>query len=320
MGLPGKAIAVVAGACHSLAVLESGECFAWGQNGDAQLGDGTETKRSTPVKVVLPGKAIAVVAGLCHSLAVLESGECFAWGLNSQGVLGDGTQTRRLAPVQVLLPSKVSCSKTFEEHPFRSIYHNTSHPQLGDQVYASVESFLLKLPEHELSVTPVDCQQMITKLRKSCRDRYQTEVRNVTAGANVSDALEPENVAGIMWTSDSTVHMHGSEREFCWLVNWCIRTGNISLLTALMPFCRALNRFSAPPRPEASLAQVPQVNTKPPWDKLINFQLFRGGGFNMSCKTSSLRVASSEFLAIGPLRRKNPSRKVLWPEHSTIDC
>jgi alpha-tubulin suppressor-like RCC1 family protein len=86
---------------HSLAV-QNGAVFAWGSNPWGQLGDGTTTRRLTPVAVIgMDSGATAVAAGRDHSLAVKDGG-FYAWGDNAWGQLGDDTTTRRLAPVAVI--------------------------------------------------------------------------------------------------------------------------------------------------------------------------------------------------------------------------
>ena len=42
---------------HSLAVTADGSVYAWGDNTNGELGDGTTTDRHTPVKVKLPNGA-----------------------------------------------------------------------------------------------------------------------------------------------------------------------------------------------------------------------------------------------------------------------
>jgi hypothetical protein len=91
---------VAAGDAHSLAVREDGTLWAWGRNWAGQLGDGTTTRRSTPVQVLTNVRS--VTAGGYHSLAVREDGTLWAWGWNGVGQLGDGTTENRSTPVQVL--------------------------------------------------------------------------------------------------------------------------------------------------------------------------------------------------------------------------
>ena len=90
-------VQVSAGSRHSLALGSDGNAYAWGDNGDGQLGDGTDTSRTTPVKVGKPTDTTAdltytqVSAGNDHSLAVGSDGNTWAWGCNQDGPLGNNT-------------------------------------------------------------------------------------------------------------------------------------------------------------------------------------------------------------------------------------
>jgi alpha-tubulin suppressor-like RCC1 family protein len=99
--------ALAAGSWHSLALGSDGTVYAWGLNGDGELGDGTTTERLTPVTVALPTgvKATAVSADYLYSLALGSDGTAYAWGANVAGQLGDGTTTDRLTPIKVALPA-----------------------------------------------------------------------------------------------------------------------------------------------------------------------------------------------------------------------
>ena len=86
-----------------------GQVFAWGRNGDGQIGDDTTTDRHDPVQVLDPsgetslGGVIAVAGGYFHTLAVLSDGTVVAWGSNDSGQLGQGTTggPDRTRPVSV---------------------------------------------------------------------------------------------------------------------------------------------------------------------------------------------------------------------------
>nr|XP_022328228.1 E3 ubiquitin-protein ligase HERC2-like isoform X2 [Crassostrea virginica] len=70
-GLKGKKIVHVAvGALHCLAVTDTGQVFAWGDNDHGQQGNGTTTVNRKPALVVLEGYKISKVAcGSSHSIA-----------------------------------------------------------------------------------------------------------------------------------------------------------------------------------------------------------------------------------------------------------
>ena len=54
---------------HSLALKTDGRSWAWGNNDDGQLGDGTIQDRATPVQVRNLSEVTAIAAGGMHSLA-----------------------------------------------------------------------------------------------------------------------------------------------------------------------------------------------------------------------------------------------------------
>lgn len=106
--LPGEsdsiesAVAIAAGAFHSLAIVEGGALWAWGRNDRGQLGDGTTTDRPAPVRVTgLPRPALAISAGRSHSVALLDDGTVWCWGENTFGKLGRaGLGEMSLVPVR----------------------------------------------------------------------------------------------------------------------------------------------------------------------------------------------------------------------------
>jgi uncharacterized repeat protein (TIGR02543 family) len=85
-----------------MALKADGTVWAWGDNEDGQLGDGTTIDRHTPVQVLDLNGVTAVSAGWDYSLALKGDGSVWAWGLNEDGQLGDGTSSIfQLTPVQV---------------------------------------------------------------------------------------------------------------------------------------------------------------------------------------------------------------------------
>jgi alpha-tubulin suppressor-like RCC1 family protein len=94
---------VSAGFSHSLGVRQNGTAWAWGAGSFGQLGDNTETTRSSPVSVVGGFTDwCQVSAGNFHSHGVRQSGTAWAWGSGNYGRLGDNTTTNKSSPVSVV--------------------------------------------------------------------------------------------------------------------------------------------------------------------------------------------------------------------------
>ena len=78
-----------------------GTVYAWGDNAYGQLGDGTTTRRYTPVQVNSLTTVAQIAVGAYHTAALNQDGTVYTWGYNGYGQLGDSTTTDRSAPVQV---------------------------------------------------------------------------------------------------------------------------------------------------------------------------------------------------------------------------
>jgi alpha-tubulin suppressor-like RCC1 family protein len=102
-GLAHGVIAITAGGGHSCALTSRGGVVCWGSNSLGELGDGTTTRRLTPVGVAGLARGIAAIAagGEAHGCALTRGGSVECWGYNGYGQLGDGTTTDRHAPVAV---------------------------------------------------------------------------------------------------------------------------------------------------------------------------------------------------------------------------
>lgn len=106
---PTRFAVVSAGADYSCAVTAAGALWCWGANGDGQLGDGTRTDHSSPVRVGVPGGVVtAVSAGAYHTCATDPAGVLWCWGANGDGQLGTGDRVDRLRPARVAaVPARV---------------------------------------------------------------------------------------------------------------------------------------------------------------------------------------------------------------------
>lgn len=78
------------------------QVYAWGDNSGGQLGDGTTTDSTSPLKIDALSQVKSIAAGSNHTLALKADGTVWTWGSNSFGQLGDGTTTDSSTPVRVL--------------------------------------------------------------------------------------------------------------------------------------------------------------------------------------------------------------------------
>ncbi|MGX4585320.1 RCC1 domain-containing protein [Paenibacillus chitinolyticus] len=92
---------VALGISFSLALKSDGTVWAWGNNSQGQLGDGTLKNNGTPKQIQNLNNVVKIAAGGNHALALKSDGTVWAWGDNGGGALGDGTLIDSKAPVQV---------------------------------------------------------------------------------------------------------------------------------------------------------------------------------------------------------------------------
>jgi alpha-tubulin suppressor-like RCC1 family protein len=93
---------LAAGGQHSCALRSDGMVRCWGGNRMGALGDGTQTRRVSPVTVADLTDAAGITAGNEHTCAWLRDGTARCWGRNDFGGIGDGTTAHRGTPTAVL--------------------------------------------------------------------------------------------------------------------------------------------------------------------------------------------------------------------------
>lgn len=92
---------IAVGNANTFAIKTDGTLWAWGFNGNGELGLGDTASRSVPTQVTgLAG--VIQVAGTNggFTACLLDTGAVWAWGYNNKGQLGNGTINNSTVPVQ----------------------------------------------------------------------------------------------------------------------------------------------------------------------------------------------------------------------------
>ena len=94
---------IAVGGAHACARAKDGALSCWGDNSAGQLGDGTNERRTAPVRVAALTGTTLVALGARHTcVAAGTGGETWCWGANANHELGDGTTDERHAPTRIV--------------------------------------------------------------------------------------------------------------------------------------------------------------------------------------------------------------------------
>jgi alpha-tubulin suppressor-like RCC1 family protein len=139
--LPAPFTYISAGILHTCGLVGDGIAYCWGYNERGQLGDGSRSTRTTPVRVLGTVKYGIVSAGGQHTCG-LSGGKIYCWGLNLSGQLGDGTSRDRATPgtisstvsfTSVDAGATTSCALTAEGRAY--CWGRNSDGQVGDGTF-----------------------------------------------------------------------------------------------------------------------------------------------------------------------------------------
>lgn len=90
-------------AYHVMAISADLELYAWGYNGNRQIGNNSTKTATLPVLIDVGGQEVTYIsAGNVNSMAITASGAVYSWGTNARGQIGIGNTTTKAVPTQVL--------------------------------------------------------------------------------------------------------------------------------------------------------------------------------------------------------------------------
>ena len=104
------------GAAHTLAIKTDGGLWAWGYNGNGQLGDGGTTDRRLPVQIGGVFGISAISGGSLFSMALKSDGSVLTWGNDDRGQLGNRRELQRSIPTQVVQIAGVTAVSASQDH------------------------------------------------------------------------------------------------------------------------------------------------------------------------------------------------------------
>mmetsp|Transcript_29366 Transcript_29366/g.47412 ORF Transcript_29366/g.47412 Transcript_29366/m.47412 type:complete len:792 (-) Transcript_29366:878-3253(-) len=115
--LCGKMVtAVECGDFHTMALLDNGEVYSWGNGDQGQLGHGNSMSQMVPKQIssLFGQMVIQIACGSYHSAAVTDHGVLWMWGENHWGQLGVDDKVVKWSPTALKMPpdkrvARVAC-------------------------------------------------------------------------------------------------------------------------------------------------------------------------------------------------------------------
>lgn len=157
-----------AGIDHSFATTQDGTLWAWGENTDGQLGDGSFIDRAGPVQIGSGGGWMFADGGLQHSIFLKESDDLFTAGSNNYGQLGIDSLVGHNSPQFVACPAILGIAD-------RSVMPFVVYPN-------PVEDLLLLLNQQNLRIDKIQIIDGTGKIILQKANAASIDVRELQSG------------------------------------------------------------------------------------------------------------------------------------------
>lgn len=144
VALPGRCVKIVGGERHTLALLEDGSVWAWGDNSKGQLGNysvSIPSMTSTPVQCIGLEHVVEIAAAGFTSYAITKNGTLYGWGDNEARQLNRDDAPRQYTPVNIPLPCYI-VSGVYDESATGStaVYSNPATNELILELPAMIQN------------------------------------------------------------------------------------------------------------------------------------------------------------------------------------
>jgi alpha-tubulin suppressor-like RCC1 family protein len=231
---------VSVGRNHFCGVRADGKAYCRGQNSYGQLGDGSQTDRSTPVAVAGGHSFRQISTYTYHTCAVTTDGRAFCWGTM---ILGDGnTVTLGLQPVavagglrfrEISTGSAFTCGVTTDDRAF--CWGDNGDGQLGEE---TLDAHLTPTLVHggkrflQLDAGENHVCGATTDHRAFCWGRSAEGQLGTGKFDTITHGMKPQLVAGgLSWRQISAGGLHScgvttTDVAYCWGYNYQGRLGD----------------------------------------------------------------------------------------------
>lgn len=86
---------------NTCGVTTTGVGYCWGDNAHGEVGDATNTQRTSPTAVAGGHTWASIVVGLTDTCGITTTGDGYCWGANWHGEIGDGTISGNYSPTAI---------------------------------------------------------------------------------------------------------------------------------------------------------------------------------------------------------------------------
>lgn len=187
--------AISAGGAFNLALKNDGTVWAWGNNGNGQLGinNGLVTTSSVAVQVLTSGGTpltgiTAIAAGGSHALALDGTGKIYAWGYNKFGQLGNSSTISSSFAIPIVTSGAVKAISAGLDHSLAIVGDALAVYAWGYNYYGQIGN-----DAELLSTTANTTPQAVV-------DQNRIPLTNIISIVAVGDHCIAEDESGNIWT------------------------------------------------------------------------------------------------------------------------